>query len=358
MRKVFSILYLISIVLPLVAQIPPDWYDAKIRKMQYPNEAYYIGYVTGVCHSGETMDDALARLKNEARVELVASIQTTVEHSMQNTSSSDLRLSATDFNEDIHEVHITETYISSTIKDIPGLNVEAWHNQKDGEIAAFAYVKKNSLIRQLEKKITVELTKIETTLDQIGQLIDNGQKLQARELAENTLPQFEDIKEAQKLLVVVDNRADEESLQLQETRELQHKLTGIITELKNGINIFLSCNADLFGSNYSTLKGEIQGELSKLGTTFVGNATQSDWAVYVTAKAREYNRSDFGNMSSFFAYVDVQIIVEKTATGQRIYESAISEKGGHTQNYEQAARQAYREVSPKVSTIIKEQIQK
>ncbi|MBQ6747898.1 MAG: hypothetical protein IJR09_00515, partial [Paludibacteraceae bacterium] len=246
---------------------------------------------------------------------------------------------------------------TSVDMEIPGLQIESWRNSQTGEIAAFAYVKKATLIRQLEKKITVGLTKIETSLDQIDQLIATGQKMQARELAERTVPLFYEIDEVQKLLAAVDENADEETLQLQETRTLQHRLTGIIADLKNGINIYLICNAYMFGQTYSALKGEIQGALSPMGCTFVRTDAGADWIITVTATAREYNASSYGSVTTYFAYVDAKISIEKGATRQRIYEDAISEKGGHTHNYEQAARQAYKDLSPKISAIIKEQIQ-
>ncbi|MBQ7531330.1 MAG: hypothetical protein IJT12_06440, partial [Paludibacteraceae bacterium] len=220
-----------------------------------------------------------------------------------------------------------------------------------------AYVKKTTLIRQLEKKITVGLTKIETSLDQIDQLIATGQKIQARDIAGKTIPQFDEVDDAQKTLAAVDENANEETLQLQETRTLQHRLTGIIADLKHGINIYLQCSADMFGTNYGTLKSEIQGELSKLGCTFVNSATEADWAIYVKAPARQYNKSDIGGVSTYFCYVDATVSIDKTVTNQRIHEDQISQKGGHTHNYEQAARDAYKHISPKISAIIKAQIQ-
>ena len=141
------------------------------------------------------------------------------------------------------------------------------------------------------------------------------------------------------------------------TKRLKERYRALAADLKNGINICLICNAYIFGTNYSALKGEIQGELSKMGCNFVTAAAQPDWTIYVTAKAREYNKNDFGGVCTYFVYVDANIIVEKTTTGQRIYENQISEKGGHTYNYEQAARQAYKDISPRISKIIKEQIQ-
>ena len=146
-------------------------------------------------------------------------------------------------------------------------------------------------------------------------------------------------------------------MQLQETRTLQRRLISIVTQLKNGINIYISVNADMFGTKYTALKSEIQGELSKTGCNFVSSATQSDWAVYVNAPSRQCNKAVFGGTSTYFVYVDANIVVEKTSTGQRIYENQISEKGGHTHNFEQAARAAYKEISPKISKIVLQQIQ-
>lgn len=354
MKKLLIIL-LSVLSLTVVAQTEPNWYDNDMRRSFYPAGQYFIGFAEGQRMGNESLEAATSRLKNAARVEALSTIRVHVQNTTINQSlSQTLRTMEGTFRQSAREFSsATQTTVDM---EIPGLQIEAWRNPQNGNIAAFAYVKKATLIRQLEKKITVGLTKIETSMDQIDQLVANGQKLQARSLAEKTVPQFAEIDEAQKILAAVDENADEESLQLQETRTLQHRMTGLVAQLKNGLNIFLSCHAYMFGQNYNALKGEIQGELSKLGSSFVSNAAQSDWAVYVTATAREYNKNTFGDVSTYFAYVDVQIIIEKTATGQRIYEDAISEKGGHTHNYEQAARQAYRDLSPKISAIIKQQI--
>lgn len=354
MKKLLIIL-LSAISLTALAQ-KPNWYDNDVRRSLYPDGQYFTGFSEGQRMNGETIEAATSRLKNAARVEALSTIRVHVQNTTINQAlSQTLRTMEGSFRQSARE--FSSSTRTTVDMEIPGLQVEAWRNPQTGDIAAFAYVKKATLIRQLEKKITVSLTKIETSLDQIDQLISTGQKLQARELAQKTLPQFYEVDETQKILAAVDENADEESLQLQETRTLQHRLTGLVAQLKNGLNIFLSCHALMLGQNYNALKGEIQSELSKLGSTFVTNASKSDWAVYVTATAREYNKNTYGDVTTYYAYVDVQIIIEKTATGQRIYEDAISEKGGHTHNYEQAARTAYKDISPKISKIIKEQIQ-
>lgn len=354
MKRLF-VLFFAALPLTAFAQ-QPDWYDDAQRSANYPKGQYFTGFSEGQRLSGERLETAMQRLKDAARVEAMSTIRVHVQSETNSNLHTESFETLDNWAEEIRESLDIRTRTKVDV-EIPGLQIEAWQNPQNGNIAAFAYVKKSTLIRQLEKKITVGLTKIETSLDQIDQLIASGQKIQARELAERTLPQFIEVDETQKILAAVDDRADEESLQLQETRNLRHRLTGIIADLKHGINIYLMCKADIFGSTYSALKGEIQGELSKMGCTFVPSADKSDWAIYVTAKAREYNAANFGSTTTYFAYVDVEIVVEKTTTGQRIFEDAFSEKGGHTHNFEQAARQAYKDISPKISKIVKEQIQ-
>ena len=357
MKKLFSFIFL-ALSLTLTAQEVPNWYDDNQRAFNYPTRQYFIGFAEGEKRSNESIEAAMSRMKNAARVEAISTIRVHV----QNTTKIDgysrmLETMENSFYQSIEE--FSSQTKTSVDMEIPGLQVEAWRNPQTGEIVAFAYVKKSTLIRQLEKKITVELTKIETSLDQVDQLVANGQKMQARDLAAKTLPQFAEVDEAQKTLAAVDENADEESLQLQETRALQSRLTGLIAQLKHGINIYLSCKADMFGTNYSALKGEIQRELSKLGCTFVNSPSESDWAIYVNAPARKYRVNGEGENAQYFVYVDAKISIDKTATGQRIYEHQLEpEKGGWSMSYEEAARRAaYKSISPKITEIIKQQIQ-
>ena len=358
MKKLLLLLLSVC-TLTSMAQTEPNWYDADMRRSFYPDAKYFVGFAEGNRMNGESLDVASKRLKDAARTEAVSTIRVHVQNTTVNKALSQ-RLSTMEgtFRQSARE--FTSTTTTSVDMQIPGLQVETWQNPSTGTIAAFAYVKKSTLIRQLEKSITVGLTKIETSLDQVDQLVANGQKMQARDLAAKTLPQFAEVDEAQKTLAAVDENADEETLQLQETRTLQSRLTGLIAQLKNGINIFLSCHAYIFGTNYTTLKSEIQGELSKMGCTFVNSAERSDWAIYITATAREHNKMDYGEISTYFVYIDAKISIDKTATGQRIYENQLPQgqdtKGKDTHDYNGAARDGYRSVAPILCAIIKQQI--
>ena len=352
------LIILLSVLsLTAFAQTTPNWYDNDMRQSYYPAGQYFIGFAEGQRTSSESVETATKRLKDAAKVEAASTIRTHIHNTTINQAlSQTLHTMEGTFRQSVREFSsATQTTVDM---EIPGLQIDSWQNPQNGNIAAFAWVKKSTLIRQLEKKITVCLTKAETSLDQIEQLIQTGQKIQARDLALNTLQHFTEIDEAQNLLVAVDENADEESLQLQETRKLQHRLTEIVAQLKNGINVYLVVDADMFGTQYIALKNEIQGELSKLGCAFVPSASQSDWAVFVTASARKYNADKQGDVTTFYTYVDAQVVVTKTTTGQQVFANQLpAEKGAHTFNYEEAARNAYKEVSPKISNIIKQQIQ-
>lgn len=339
------------------AQMPPTWNDYDMRQLEYPDSEYFTGYAEGAPMTGERQEVATQRLKDAARVEAVSTIRVHI----TNQSTNDM-VSQQLSNMEGEFWNVMNTFTSSTTTTvdmkIPGLQIEAWRDPQTGSIYAFAYVKKSTLIRQLEKQITVALTKVEMSLDQVDQLIATGQKLQARSAAEKALPYFAEVDEAQKLLVAVDADATEETLMLPETRTLQQRLMAMVAQLKNALTICIQCDASIFGINYPALSSTLQGHLSKLGCNFVSDPSTADWVIDISAQAREYNTMTMGNVNTYFVYVDANIAITKTATGQRVYENMFSEKGGHTHNYEQAARDAYKYLLPKLRNVLDEQIAK
>ena len=354
MKKSLILLFS-AISLTIFAQ-QPNWYEDSQRAANYPSQQYFTGIAFGEIERGENLGNALDRMKTAARVEALKTIRIQVQNETTSNVHSESIETIDAWSESIKETLDSRTTTKVDL-EIPGLQVEAWKNPNSDEVVAFAYIKKSTLSRQMDKQVTAGLTRIETVLDNAEQLAANSQKMQAREAIKKAIPLFQEVEQAQRILIAADPLSDAESLQLAETKQLQQRYIRLAADLKNGINVYLICNAKLFSANYSTLKGEIQGELSKLGCTFVQSAAQADWNVYVTASAREYNKTDYGTTTSYYAYVDANIVVEKATTKQRVYENEINEKGGHTHNFEQAARQAYRDISPKISQIIKKEIQ-
>ena len=354
MKKLF-ILLLLLISLTTFSQLPPAWCDHDLRRLDYPDSEYFTGYAEGVPTGSERQEFATQRLKDAARVEALSTIRVHVKNNTNNnTLTQTLRSNDGTFCQSMRE--FTSSTTTTVDIKIPGLQVESWCDPQTGSIYAFAYVRKSTLIRQLEKQITVALTKVEMSLDQVDQLIATGQKLQARSAAEKALPLFTEVDEAQKLLVAVDAEATEETLMLSETRTLQQRLMAMVAQLKNALTICIKVHATAFDSPYPALQEELKGALSPLGCNFVTDPSTADWVINISATAREYNKVATGNINTYFAYVDATVSITKTATGQRVYENMITEKGGHTHNYQQAAREAYKYLTPKICKVVEEQV--
>ena len=209
------------------------------------------------------------------------------------------------------------------------------------------------MARQLTRSIPAELGKIEGAMPQINILIKKGEKVQAWTMVEEALQQIAKIEADQKTLALLDESADDEILMTAEVAEAKRYLTDKANKLRNAIGIYITCDAKLFDAEYPTFLKELQGELSQLGVSFVDSVEQADWKIAIKASTREYNKMESG---TYFAYADAQLTIDKIANGKRVYEDAISEKGGHTHNYDKAAREAYKYLIPRISAIIKEQI--
>lgn len=209
---------------------------------------------------------------------------------------------------------------------------------------------------QLIRQITFDLGKIEGSLPQINILAKKGEKAQAKIMVADALKQIESIEKNQQLAAQLDENIDEDMLMLNETQEIKQYLVNKANQLRYTY-VFIHCQATLFEKDFSSLKGEIKGQLSNLDFSFVENDETADWIVNIIASTHEGSKMAIGSTFTYFAYVDATISIDKASTRQRIFEDKISEKGGHTINFEQAARDAYKHISPRISAIIKEQIQ-
>lgn len=147
----------------------------------------------------------------------------------------------------------------------------------------------------------------------------------------------------------MDENADDEILMTAELAEAKRYLTEKANKLRNAIGIYITCDAKLFDTEFPVFLKELQGDLSSLGVSFVDSVEQADWKISVTANTREYNKVDLGGATNYFAYADAQVTIDKLANGKRIYEDALSEKGGHTHNYDKAAREAYKHLATRMS---------
>lgn len=340
------------------AQSLPVWYESASRASAYPSEVYITGFAMQKVGSGESAEKAQASAAEKARVNAIATIQVRVKNETEDRLQQ-LQIKGGEGTKNAMQRYLQSVTRSSVDMEVSGLKTETCYDAANGRAAGFAYIKKSELIRQTDRKLPQTLSKIENGLDEMDELSRTAQKMQARQRGEKIAPLFVQAEELQRLLIALDPYADEESLQNELLTSLQKRYLQAMSALQNGIYVCLRCSATLpDGSKYPALKGEITGALSPLGCTFTDNEAEADWLVNVSVTSREYNAATYGQVTSYFTYVEADVTVTKVNTGQTVYEDRLSEKGGHTHNYEQAARDGYKHLSPKISDTIKQQIQK
>jgi len=211
---------------------------------------------------------------------------------------------------------------------------------------------------KLIRSITYELGKVEGTIPQINMLIKKGEKVQAREMVDDALKQIEQIEQKQKEAALYGDFEEEEDMLISQTQETKRFLVNKANQLKNAISIYISCDAKLFTQEYASFKNEIQGQLADLGCSYVENPEQADWVINISSSAREGNKMTTGNFTTYFSYVDLQLSIDKVANGKRVYQNTFTEKGGNNISFERAAQEAYQELSPQISAVMKEYISK
>lgn len=355
--KCFLTSLLLFLAVGLQAQSLPVWYNASSRASAYPSDVYITGFAMQKVADGESVDNATAAVSEKARVNAVATIQVRVKNETED------RMEQLQYKMDGTAKNAMQRYLQSVTRssvdmEVSGLKIETCYDAANGRVAGFAFVKKAELIRQTDRKLTQTLSKIENGLDEMEELARTAQKMQARTRGAKLANLFAQADELQRLLIAIDPFADDDSLQTELLVSLQRRYIQAMSALQNGIYVCLKCAATLpDGKNYTALKGEIKGALSPIGCSFTDNDNEADWLITVQAESREYNTHTVGQYSSYFVYIDADLSVTKVKTGQTVYENRLTEKGSHTHNYEQAARNGYKNISPKICAVIKQQIQ-
>ena len=199
--------------------------------------------------------------------------------------------------------------------------------------------------------------KAENNWQQAVSSLERGQKTQARSYTKNGLEQIAQMEDLQSLLAIVDEFADEETLQTTQTQTLKRQLSDLLSQLRNAVAIYIRCDTKLFESNYPALCGAVEGALSEMGVSFADDPSEADWAIFITATAQEYAKTDFVSVSNYAAFVEAHLDIERLSDKKRVYSNGLTSKNkSHTKGFDLAAREAYQEITPQIISIIKEQI--
>lgn len=309
MRPQYSLILLLCSLTVFAEQ--PIWYSESQRAANFPKEQYFTGIAYGEVHANEDDGSAMERMKATARVDALSTISINVQNEV-NSHLRDVSFESVDgWMEEIAETFDSHTRTRINIENIPGLQTEAWKNPNSNEVIAFAYIKKSTLCRQMEKQIIIGLTRIETILENTEQLLTNGQKIQARETLYKAIPLFNEVEQAQRVLIVVDSFADEDNLQLEETKKLKQLYMLLSERLRTGVSIHLKFEHDKFEVDYNILAKQIEKELSNNGCSLVTSPSQADWVITLqvateTEVMRENSTDQFVKISLSGSVFDVR----------------------------------------------------
>ena len=279
------ILILLLVSLPLAAQVP-NWYLPASRKMHYPLDTWCIGYVEGELHNEEKIDDAMSRLKNAARVDLVNSLITSVKSVSRNSAQSDLMQNTTYFEEQIREYFLVETEVTSSVKEAFGLMAEAYYDEKKGIIAAFACINKVnacSIYIGRQERIVEE---VNSAIIIVDYLMSQNNYLKAKDELEKANEKFIQMDEFFKWLMIFECDETHVKQLLNQYTQLKMSTEQKASELScNTMNIYMQCCSESSNISCSTIIDIIKGRLSGAQCSFVDTPLQADWRI--TIKAQE-----------------------------------------------------------------------
>lgn len=240
--------------------------------------------------------------------------------------------------------------------DVSLLQTRSYFNPNVNKMFVIAFIDKANALRFYDKQIDVVFNNVEKHVTITDTYVETGFKSKAKEEIRKAENEFAKLEKPIFFLTVFDCPEYEFQEVLRKYSDLEQTVKRKISDLEYGTNIFVDCKADMFGQNYLNLNKELKAKLAENGCNFVDDRNLADWVVIINANSREYNKVDFGNSVNYFSYVDAEIALEKVVTNQRIYEDMITEKGGHTHNYGEAARAAYKKITPKIIELINENI--
>lgn len=330
MRRILMLLLMLPSL--VVAMTPPSWYEAESRHEAYPQEQYITGFAIKSLSPGEDPTQAMNSLIEKARVNAVSTIQIRIQNEtedrLEQLQHKDVNGTKTSLNRSLQS--ITNSSVDMVIA---GIKWDTFHDKATNRVAAFAYVKISDLIRQTDRKLTSVLSKIEDNLDETEQLVANGQILQAHERGEKIASLFNQVEDAQYILITVDPKSDPENLQMEETKKLKQRYILLSEKLRNNVSVYLKFTNDDFEVNYNLLAKQIEEALSINGCSLVSSPEQTDWVISihaVTAKEtmKENSEDQFVKISLSGSVYDVQKQV-----GYSIYisdrDGALKRNGGY-----------------------------
>lgn len=335
-RGVFVVLCLLfSLVATAQQSYPTEW-------NAYMQKGYLSEVQSDINRRDLTESEFLNLLVNNARVNLAKQIQVRVQdHALMHKEAINGRTNIS---------YNVQTRFSTDV-ELKLVETRTFYDANRDEGAAIAFIDKAAARRFYLNAVEILLNKCDNASTIARNYIDQGFKTRAQEELKKVETAFEEVEGLFVWLSFFDypQTSLKELMARANISEQQVKQT--ISELQHADVILLTCKADMFGSPYP-LQNELKGVIAAEGCSFTSDPSQADWIINVSVSSREGQTANIGTMVSYFSFLDAEISIDKCITSQRIYEDAISVKGGHPQGYPDAARKAFKDLKNELGTLI------
>lgn len=266
LATLFTFLFIVSSSVLFGQDYPSEW--RKFTKS---------GYISDIQHdrnlSGRTETDFKNYLTSIARTNIGKQIQLRIsDHASLNKSSINGR----------SYISYTSSTKFSTDLNIKLIETKAYYNSFTKEGYSIAYIDESKAISTYVKDVRIIYNKISNAIAIADTYVSTGFKTKARAELENARCEFSKLGEPYFWLAILNYPENDLKDLLLEKTSLEQTLTYKLSELQHGINIYVQCSADMFGTPYLQLEGDIKEPLSIIGCNFCNDANEADWIVTVT----------------------------------------------------------------------------
>lgn len=320
---------------------PPEW-----------EEYTFGGYLYDIQSDSNSQNQSETLFKNQlldiARANLAKQIELKIQDYAQ--------MKATVVDGHSHITYNSETKFN-TKANLRFVETQIFYDANKKEGAVIAYISRERIQNFYSNELLLLNNKIEHVITTAENYISEGFKAQAVAELKTAQPYFVAMEEPLGWMNIFGTSQSELNQWQNKLNNNVQKIKRLLAEQQYGTRIYLECTADLFGTPYPLLEKELKGLLSKIGCSFIQDATSADWTISVYCSAREANHVIMGDMHAYFSYVDAVITMDKGKGSQRVMEDAVSEKGGDTRSYQAAAQAAYKQIKEILAERLKQNIQ-
>ncbi len=338
MRKIPAVLAVLFIFLTNLNadDCPEEW-------LTYVSGGYIYDIQSGSNESG--MDETTFRnyLTDLARTNIARSMSTEIkDQATLSRQSSDGRTS----------VGYSSVTRFSTDLELNLVKCESVYDRKTRTGQAIAYISIREAREFYENRILVSIRELENALSSAEGYSIQGYGIKARDILEKSIPLTDGIRSDLFMLNYFGIGQERLSALADKLGNTEETVRTKMAEYGHGTYVHIECRSSAGPADESEeMEDILKALLSEKGCSPVGDTESADWTITADISSREYGPAEIGGMKIYTAYIDAAVEIVNSK-GSRTAEIAVSEKGTHTMNFDEAFRDAARKAGSALSEKI------